>query len=125
VTTDSALLQQQAQQRQQLLAKSLCTISPSAEVFEGDQIYLLDDRTSLYMYVGRNIPRQVIDELMETTPGVGGLGKRESVSLRTDTSELARRMQAFINLLRSTNAHKQGNIAPAAQLSVVSLVLAC
>jgi hypothetical protein len=109
VTTDSALLLQQTQQRQQLLAKSLCTVCPSAQVFEGDQIYLLDDRTSLYMYVGRNIPRQVIDDLMETTPGVGGLGKRESVSLRVDSSELARRMQAFINLLRSTNAHKQGD----------------
>ncbi len=32
-------------------------------------MYLLDDRSTLYLYVGRNVPAALIDEIMETSPG--------------------------------------------------------
>jgi len=81
----------------------LSTLNPSSEVFEFDQVYLLDDRSTLYMHVGRAVPAAVIDELFETitTPQ----GRKDSVSFRT-SSLLARRMCALVDLLRASNPHK-------------------
>jgi hypothetical protein len=104
----SASTEAAVQRQAQLQAKTLCTLCPSAEVFEGGQMYLLDDRSCMYLYVGRHVPRAIVDEIMLTTPGTGGLGRKDCVSFRTHTSELARRMAAFVELLRSRNAHKQG-----------------
>jgi chemotaxis protein histidine kinase CheA len=66
-------------------------------------VYLLDDRSTLYMHVGRAVPAAVIDELFETihTPQ----GRKDSVSFRT-SSLLARRMCALVDLLRASNPHK-------------------
>lgn len=60
---------QSSQQLALFTAKLLNTVAPTAEVFEGDQIYLLDDRSAFYMYVGRAVPAGAIDEIMLTTPG--------------------------------------------------------
>jgi len=90
----------------QLSKKLIHVLCPTAEVFEADQMYLLDDRSTLYLYVGRNVPAALIDEIMDTSPGNGGLGRKESVTFRLD-SELGRRIQLFCDLLRSTNNTKQ------------------
>lgn len=60
---------QSAQQLALFTSKLLNTVAPTAEVFEGDQIYLLDDRSNFYMYVGRAVPAGAIEEIMLTTPG--------------------------------------------------------
>lgn len=60
---------QQSTQLAMFTSKLLNTVAPTAEVFEGDQIYLLDDRASFYLYVGRAVPAGAIDDIMITTPG--------------------------------------------------------
>lgn len=113
---------QQSKHLSQLAAKAICTLCPSAEVFEADQIYLLDDRTYFYMYVGRGIPKGVLEELFVTTPGTGGLGRSNTVSFNTATSELSRRMAAFLDVLRSKGAHKQGLIFIQCFLEILCII---
>ena len=42
-----------------LYSQTLNTVCPSAEVLESDRIYLLDDRSTMYLYIGRNVAPQV------------------------------------------------------------------
>mmetsp|Transcript_28977 Transcript_28977/g.48704 ORF Transcript_28977/g.48704 Transcript_28977/m.48704 type:complete len:233 (+) Transcript_28977:37-735(+) len=119
----TATLSKYQVQQKQLAELLLGTLHPSSEIFESDQVYLVDDRSAcFYMFVGRSVPAAVIDELFETTPNTttaaaaggaggggsdaGGIGRSSTICFRTGTSLMARRMAAFVELLRSNNIHK-------------------
>jgi hypothetical protein len=106
-TTGNAAAELALLAQKNLLHKLTMTLSPTSEVFESDQVYLLDDRSTLYLYVGRSVSPGEVEEMMETTPGASGLGRQSYVTLRSDT-ESGRHLLAIVQMLRVSCCNKQG-----------------
>ena len=75
---------------------------PPQNVFSAPQVYLLDDRSHLWMLVGRSVSQEIRDLLFHPD-----LLKTDTSSVRYDT-RVGRRINAFLNLLRSSSPYKQG-----------------
>lgn len=85
--------------------KTLATMNPSSECFESDQIYLLDDLSYFWLYVGRSISQEVLEDLFFIDPSYP-VERSETMPLNTGT-ELGRQAIAFIETLRRSSPYKQ------------------
>lgn len=66
--TSSADKRQQPREHSSTLIKLTdCTLSPTSEVFESDKMYLVDDRSALYLFVGRNVPKVIVEVFLQDT----------------------------------------------------------
>jgi hypothetical protein len=119
-----------ADKRQQhsstLIKLTDCTLSPSSEVFESDKMYLVDDRSSLYLFVGRNVPKVIVEVFLldaassssasSTTTAVVGSSTAFGSDSNSETAsfalqnEMGRKFALFVDLLRASNPHKQGDV---------------
>jgi len=114
-----------ADKRQQhsstLIKLTDCTLSPSSEVFESDKMYLVDDRSSLYLFVGRNVPKVIVevfllDAASSSTAAVVGSSTAFGSDSNSETAsfalqnEMGRKFALFVDLLRASNPHKQGDV---------------
>jgi hypothetical protein len=119
-----------ADKRQQhsstLIKLTDCTLSPSSEVFESDKMYLVDDRSSLYLFVGRNVPKVIVEVFLldaaasssssTTTAAVVGSSTAFGSDSNSETAsfalqnEMGRKFALFVDLLRASNPHKQGDV---------------
>ena len=116
-----------ADKRQQhsstLIKLTDCTLSPSSEVFESDKMYLVDDRSSLYLFVGRNVPKVIVEVFLldaasssSTTAAVVGSSTAFGSDSNSETAsfalqnEMGRKFALFVDLLRASNPHKQGDM---------------
>jgi len=87
------------------LLRLLSTMNPSAEMMESDQLYLLDDRSCLWLYVGRSVPQSVLEEVFELQ--LSAPFSRSDTTPLCNTSRIGRRINSFVELLRSTSPYKQ------------------
>lgn len=85
------------------------TLSVTSEVFESDGIYLLDDTTYLWLYIGRNVPSQDLEEWFGLP--ANSYDRPRHVTFQRG-SEYAMRMQAIVETLREQNSIKQGQAKP-------------
>lgn len=79
------------------------TVSVTSEVFESDGLYLLDDGSTLWLYVGRNVPQADIAEWFGLYPS-----QRPSTVTFQPSSEAALKMATVIEVLKFYNPQKQG-----------------
>jgi len=89
------------------LIKLTDTLSPSSEVFESDKMYLVDDRSVLYLLVGRNVPKVVVEMFLDVSSSPLGSGD-ETASFALQ-NEMGRKLAIFVDLLKASNPHKQGD----------------
>ena len=113
---------QQPREHSSTLIKLMdCTLSPSSEVFESDKMYLVDDRSSLYLFVGRNVPKVIVevfllDAASSSTAAVVGSSTAFGSDSNSETAsfalqnEMGRKFALFVDLLRASNPHKQGDV---------------
>ena len=88
------------------LFQLLSSLNPSSEVFESDQIYLLDDRTNIWIYVGRSVPQATIEDVFNIDSG-RPYERNEFTSIN-QTTHTGKRVLEFIDLLRNSSVYKQG-----------------
>jgi hypothetical protein len=98
---------------QRLMQRTLLTECASSEIFESDGVYLLDDRSSLWIYIGRSVSRQTLEDLFDpflsNNVGRGTFSNhRPSLASLNTASELGSRVNAFVGHLRSSSSYKQG-----------------
>ena len=101
-----------------------CTLSPSSEVFESDKMYLVDDRSALYLFVGRNVPKVIAEVFLldaassssssaavvvGSSTAFGSDSNSETASFALQ-NEMGRKFALFVDLLRASNPHKQGDV---------------
>ena len=121
--------QQSREHSSHLIKLKDCTLSPSSEVFESDKMYLVDDRSALYLFVGRNVPKVIVEVFLldastaasaaGVSAGVGasstlGFGGSSNSNSETASSfalqnEMGRKFALFVDLLKAGNPHKQGD----------------
>ena len=77
----------------------------TAEVFESDGIYLMDDSMYLWLYIGRNVSASRLEELFGIRANT--FEKPSIVQFCQDSDE-ACRMNAIVEALRYQSTHKQG-----------------
>jgi hypothetical protein len=98
-----------------------CTLSPSSEVFESDKMYLVDDRSALYLFVGRNVPKVIVEVfLLDASSSAAVVVIGSSTALGSDSNsetasfalqnEMGRKFALFVDQLRASNPHKQGDV---------------
>lgn len=116
--------QQPREHSSTLIKLTDCTLSPSSEVFESDKMYLVDDRSSLYLFVGRNVPKVIVEVFLldaassstTTTAAVVGSSTAFGSDSNSETAsfalqnEMGRKFALFVDLLRASNPHKQGDV---------------
>ena len=88
------------------LIRLMDTLSPSSEVFESDKMYLVDDRSTLYLYIGRNVPKVIVDVFLNLSSAPHGSSEAASFAVQND---MGRKLSLFVELLRASNPHNQGN----------------
>ena len=124
--------QQSREHSSHLIKLKDCTLSPSSEVFESDKMYLVDDRSALYLFVGRNVPKVIVEVFLldastaasaagvsagvgsSSALGSGGSSSNSNSSSETASSfalqnEMGRKFALFVDLLKACNPHKQGD----------------
>jgi len=81
----------------------------SSEYFDSDGLYLLNDSSILWLYVGRGVPKEDMMEWfgLEDFPSI--LNRPSSLTFRNDSLS-ASRMQRAINLIRHHSPLKQGEL---------------
>lgn len=105
-TSSDTLSQQNYIDPNAIDSQVLKTLSPTAEVFDKEKLYLIDDRATLYLYIGRAVSITILESLFNISQSQ--YGRTDSISIFSHT-ELGRKLISFIETLRSTSLHKQGN----------------
>ena len=82
------------------------TLHCTSEVFESDQIYVLDDRSTIWFYIGRSVPQDLLEELF-TLPSHSPYDRPEVIAVR-ETSPLGQKVATFMKLLMIDSPCKQG-----------------
>jgi protein transport protein SEC24 len=77
----------------------------SSEVFESDGVYLLDEGSTLYLYIGRNVSQSRIEEWFSAPAH-----SRPSHIKFRHSSDVACKMSDVVDILRSESINKQGNL---------------
>ena len=124
IATAAADKRQQPREHSSTLIKLTdCTLSPSSEVFESDKMYLVDDRSALYLFVGRNVPKVIAEvflldaasssaaaaAVVGSSTAFGSDSNSETASFALQ-NEMGRKFALFVDLLRASNPHKQGDV---------------
>ena len=125
IATAAADKRQQPREHSSTLIKLTdCTLSPSSEVFESDKMYLVDDRSALYLFVGRNVPKVIAEVFLldaassssssaavvvGSSTAFGSDSNSETASFALQ-NEMGRKFALFVDLLRASNPHKQGDV---------------
>ena len=124
IATAAADKRQQPREHSSTLIKLTdCTLSPSSEVFESDKMYLVDDRSALYLFVGRNVPKVIaevflLDAASSSAAAVVVVGSSTAFGSDSNSetasfalqNEMGRKFALFVDLLRASNPHKQGDV---------------
>lgn len=95
------------------------SLNPSSENFESDQIYVIDDRRTLWLYIGRSVPQDLLEELFVMTSPYER-SERVRVNVR---SRLGRRAEDFLLLLASDGPYQSGTVRR--PLPLLSFSLTC
>lgn len=77
----------------------------SSEVFESDGVYLLDEGSTLYLYIGRNVSQSRIEDWFS----VAAHNRPSHIKFR-HSSDVACKMSEVVDILRSESINKQGNL---------------
>eukprot|EP01038_Epipyxis_sp_PR26KG_P013994 gene13994-18767_t len=90
--------------RQRNKLKCLCSLTPSSEIFDSNEIYLLDDQTTLYLYVGRGVTQRQMEEVLDISPN--SYNRPQHIEFNNN-SEIGNNITSFVELLRDNSTHKQ------------------
>jgi hypothetical protein len=83
---------------------TLQTLQASSAEFETDQLYVVDDRSILWVYVGRVMSQELLEEIFNL-PAHAPFDRPNDVSIRTSTA-LGRRIKLFLDLLAADAPYK-------------------
>jgi hypothetical protein len=84
------------------LEKPLRHLPPSSQYVENDNAYVLDDGTSFWLYVGKYVDRERLDDWF-----IGGEAIEKYPTFRADSRD-GGMIQALVAVLRAQSANKQG-----------------
>ena len=86
--------------------KMLLPMTPTAELLESDQIYLLDDQSFLWLYIGRSVSQELIEEIFSINPSYP-YERSENISINGST-HMGERAIMIIDNFRIRNIFKPG-----------------
>lgn len=102
--TQLLLAQHQRHHSRQEKLLALHTLPGSSAEFESDQIYVVDDRSFLWMFIGRALPQDLLDELFVLSPH-NPYERPDELVPRLDTS-LGRKVEAFLQLVSADCSYR-------------------
>jgi hypothetical protein len=94
---------------------TLQTLQACSAEFDTDQLYVVDDRSVLWVYVGRAMSQELLEEIFNL-PAHAPFERPNDVSIRTSTA-LGRRIKLFLDLLAADAPYKPEIIVIWAELS--------